>query len=404
MMNKEDMAYLIQGYMQNTLSDAERQTFINEVLTEENRELYQEVAASLLEDAPALAPFDEKLWPLFHQALNADKPSLHIASKTNPAVRRQHSIRKWGWAAAVILLAASSFLLLKRFGNDGTQNGGPAIVAQDIPPGRNGAVLTLANGQKIVLDSLENGMVARQNGADVVLKNGELAYDKTAVTPDELVYNTMTTPKGRQYQLTLPDGTKVWLNSASSIRFPTAFIGKERRVDIQGEAYFEVAKNAGMPFRVRAGNDMEIEVLGTHFNVNAYENENTLRTTLLEGRVKVTSLPGMLHHGTATGVIDPGEQVEITRNEGVTVIHNADINKAMAWKNGLFNFEGATLEEVMKQLERWYDIEVVYENGIPNIAFDGKMTKDIPLAGLLVMLEKSKVRFRLEGRKLVVLP
>ncbi|MGE7776478.1 FecR domain-containing protein [Chitinophaga sp. NPDC101104] len=404
MMNKEEMAYLIQGYMQNTLSDAERQTFIDEVLTEENRELYQEVAASLLEDAPALAPFDEKLWPLFHRALSADKPSLQIASKTNPAVRRQPSIRKWGWAAAVILLAASSFLLVQKFRSGDARNGNRPALAQDILPGRNGAVLTLSGGERIVLDSLENGMVARQNGADVVLKNGELAYDKTGVTPDELVYNTMTTPKGRQYQLTLPDGTKVWLNSASAIRFPTAFIGKERRVDIHGEAYFEVAKNPEKPFRVGVGNDMEIEVLGTHFNVNAYDNENTFTTTLLEGRVRVRALPGMQHHGTSAGVIVPGQQLEMTHNEGVTVINNADINKAMAWKNGLFNFEGATLEEVMKQLERWYDIEVVYENGVPDIRFDGKMTKDIPLAGLLVMLEKSKVRFRLEGRKLVVLP
>ncbi|WP_126246249.1 FecR family protein [Chitinophaga rhizosphaerae] len=404
MMNKEDMAYLIQGYMQNTLSDAERQTFINEALTEENRELYQEVAASLLEDSPDLAPFDEKLWPLFHQVLIADKPSLQIASKTNPAARRLPSIRKWGWAAAVVLLAASSFLLLKRFANDGTQNRSPSAIAQDFPPGRNGAVLTLANGRNIVLDSLENGMVAHQSGADVVLKNGELAYDKTAATPDEPEFNTMTTPKGRQYQLTLPDGTKVWLNSASSIRFPTAFIGKERRVDIHGEAYFEVAKNAGMPFRVRVGDDMEIEVLGTHFNVNAYENENTYRTTLLEGRVKVTAFPDNSYRGAASGVIAPGQQAAMSRNAGITVLNNADINKTMAWKNGLFNFEGATLEEVMKQLERWYDIEVIYENGIPDIAFDGKMTKDIPLAGLLVMLEKSKVHFRLEGRKLVVLP
>lgn len=409
MMQKEDIAYYIRGYINNTLSDAERHIFLTEVIREENKETYQEVAASLLEDAPVLAPFDEKLWPLFNNAIQADKPSPVVKSITNHPVHRLHSLRKWRWAAAaVILLAASGALVMHQIKTQSTKNGSAAIAAADIAPGREGAVLTLANGQQVVLDSLKNGLIASQNGANVVLTNGQLSYGPAVANPDEVVYNTMTTPKGRQFQLTLPDGTQVWLNSASSIRFPTTFTGKERRVEIIGEAYFEVAKNAQMPFRLDVGDKMEIEVLGTHFNVQAYNNDNTLKTTLLEGSVRVKAQPRAKQTSQSTTVLTPGQQAQINQNaadtKSVSVINDADIDKVMAWKNGHFNFEGASLEEVMKQLERWYDIEVVYESGIPDIAFVGKMTKDIPLSGLLIMLEKSKVHTRLEGRKLVVLP
>lgn len=408
-MHKEDIAYYIRGYINNTLSETERQTFLTEVIREENKEIYQEVATSLLEDAPALEPFDEKLWPLFNQALQADKPSPVVKSRTNHLVHRLHSLRKWRWAAAaVFLLAASGALVMYQIKNQSTKNGSAAIAAADIAPGREGAVLTLANGQQVVLDSLQNGLVASQNGAKVVLTNGQLTYDPAVNTPEEVVYNTMTTPKGRQFQLTLPDGTQVWLNSASSIRFPVTFTGKERRVEIKGEAYFEVAKNAQMPFRLDVGDKMEIEVLGTHFNVQAYDNDNTLKTTLLEGSVRVKAQPRIQQTNCTTAILTPGQQAQINQTaaseKGVSIVNDADIDQVMAWKNGHFNFEGASLEEVMKQLERWYDIEVVYENGIPDIAFVGKMTKDIPLSGLLMMLEKSKVHTRLEGRKLVVLP
>ncbi len=408
-MHKEDIAYYIRGYINNTLSETERQTFLTEVIREENKEIYQEVATSLLEDAPALEPFDEKLWPLFNQALQADKPSPVVKSRTNHLVHRLHSLRKWRWAAAaVFLLAASGALVMYQIKNQSTKNGSAAIAAADIAPGREGAVLTLANGQQVVLDSLQNGLVASQNGAKVVLTNGQLTYDPAVNTPEEVVYNTMTTPKGRQFQLTLPDGTQVWLNSASSIRFPVTFTGKERRVEIKGEAYFEVAKNAQMPFRLDVGDKMEIEVLGTHFNVQAYDNDNTLKTTLLEGSVRVKAQPRIQQTNRTTAILTPGQQAQINQTaaseKGVSIVNDADIDQVMAWKNGHFNFEGASLEEVMKQLERWYDIEVVYENGIPDIAFVGKMTKDIPLSGLLMMLEKSKVHTRLEGRKLVVLP
>ncbi len=203
------------------------------------------------------------------------------------------------------------------------------------------------------------------------------------------VYNNLSTPKGRQFQLILPDGSKVWLNAASSLRYPTVFVGNERRVDVNGEVYFEVAKNASMPFKVSIATPAGgpggsvIEVLGTQFNVNAYENETAVRTTLVEGSLKVVNLPA--NGNTASVVLTPGKQAVITTDSRLKVA-DADVDKAVAWKRGIFNFEDASLEEVMRQIERWYDIQVVYEKNVPDIKFGGKMSNDVSLQGLLKSL------------------
>lgn len=258
-----------------------------------------------------------------------------------------------------------------------------------------------------------------------MLQGGGIAYDATAAATGKVAYNTMTTPKGRQFQVTLPDGTKVWLNAASSIRYPTVFNDEERKVEVMGEVYFEVARAISSngekkPFIVdvlpSTGRDgiqtgTRLEVLGTHFNVNAYNNEVTINTTLLEGSVRVsqsmTAQPAVtLKPGQQAQVYNYGGVVPIPENRGkvMKVINDADINKIMAWKNGLFNFEGASFAEVMGQLERWYDVEIVYEKTVPDIEFEGKMTRDVPLHDLLKMLERSDIHFRIEGRKLIVLP
>ena len=211
--------------------------------------------------------------------------------------------RRW-WAAAsiILVLGIGAYLWSAR-----KKNAAPAVVAADtrvntpdIPPGKDGAILTLADGSQVVLDSLGSGVIALQNGARAVIKNGELVYDLTRAGTGGVAYNTMTTPKGRQFILLLPDGTKVWLNAASSIRYPTVFSGRERKVELTGEAYFEVAKNVRLPFLVNVNDKATVEVLGTNFNVNAYEDEASINTTLLEGSVKV--------NGT---VIKPGQQVQV---------------------------------------------------------------------------------------------
>lgn len=309
-------------------------------------------------------------------------------------VRPVHSIRRYWMAAAAILLLLAAGAYIWQLRPADKEVVVTNTTTKDIAPGKAGAVLTLADGTEVVLDSVGNGVIANQQGAKVMLQGGQLAYYADGSTGSTPAYNTMTTPKGRQYNLVLPDGTGVWLNAASSIRFPTRFTGNERRVDVTGEVYFEVAHNAAMPFRARVNDKTEVEVLGTHFNIHAYKDEAGMNTTLLEGSVKIAGV-----------TLKPGQQASISNNErAVHVIDHADIDKIMAWKNGLFNFNGASLPEVMKQLERWYDIEVVYEKGIPDITFGGKMTKGVSLNGVLIALEKSEVHFRLEGRKLIVMP
>lgn len=317
----------------------------------------------------------------------------HATAQPNqsPAVHRVHFMRRWGWAAASVLLLMVAGAI---FYTAGTKTDQPVADIKNIAAGKEGAILTLADGSQLVLDSMGNGVIAEQNGSQAILKNGQLSYDAHTPNTSSVTFNTMSTPRGRQFRVTLPDGTEVWLNAASSIRYPTAFTGDTRQVYITGEAYFVVAKNKTMPFRVNAINKETIEVLGTEFNVSAYDNDATINTTLVSGAVRVAST-----------ILTPGQQAQTTNADlprQLKVINDADLDKILAWKKGVFNFEDVSLQEVMKQLERWYNIEVVYEKGIPDIRFGGKMSKDIDLNGLLIALQKSEVKFRLEGNKLIV--
>lgn len=383
--------YLAGQYLKKSLSNTEEVEFQQLLHSPDHEDAIQAAFEELAGELDMNVVQDEALLPLLQRALNSDKPA-----------RRIHFLPRRSWAAASIILlvlAAGTYLWTAN-----KKNTLPAAIAAktvDIAPGREGAILTLADGSRIALDSLGNGVIAKQNGAQVVLANGQLAYDPAGSSTGEAVFNTMSTPKGRQFRITLPDGTQVWLNAASSIRYPTLFSGKERKVEVTGEAYFEVAKSPAMPFRVKVNNKAEIEVLGTHFNVNAYENEQTIATTLLEGSVRVAAFANQ--HKPGDVILQPGQQAQIeTTKTGIKVIEHANIDKAIAWKNGLFYFEGVSLAEIMRQMERWYDIEVVYESGIPDIEFEGEMTKDVSLNGLLVMLGRTDIHFRLEGRKLIV--
>jgi transmembrane sensor len=325
--------------------------------------------------------------------------AIHAAIDNEP--QRRVIPMKWMWAAAAVLILAVSIIVLQT--NTATQSTKSTQQVADLPPGKSGAILTLTDGTQLVLDSLGNGIIARDGGSETILHDGKLIYNVRSNNSQEIGYNEMTTPKGRNFRVELPDGTVVWLNAASSIRYPTAFIGDKREVTIKGEAYFEVMKNTRIPFVVHVDNRADIEVLGTHFNINAYSDEDAIRTTLLEGKVKVSRTDSRLSTPDSR-LLKPGEQALLTTNNKLQTTNNIDLEQVMAWKNGLFNFEGATLKDIMKQLERWYDIEVVYEKGIPDRVFGGEMTKNISLAGLLLILERTNIHFRLEGRKLVVLP
>ena len=327
---------------------------------------------------------------------------LAVGQKKASPVRRLPWLRYASVAAVLMLAAAGIYLVAHR-----PQREKPAIVQapvkNDVAPGKQGAILTLADGRTVVLDSLGNGVVATQGGAKVLLNNGRLAYNAESAGATEVAYNTVTTPKGRQFQVSLPDGTKVWLNAASSLRYPTVFAGPERKVEVTGEAYFEVSPQVSkdgdrMPFLVKINEQTEVQVLGTHFNINAYKDEATINTTLLEGSVRVVN-------GGEKAVLKPGQQAQTGQAVRIKIVADANVEKVMAWKNGVFDFQDATLEEVMRQLQRWYDIDVVYEKGVPKLEFIGKMGRDLSLAEVLGGLQLSKVHFRLEaGRRLVVMP
>lgn len=325
---------------------------------------------------------------------------------TQPAVVHSINTRyKWLAAASVLLLfSIATFVFISRkpanetaiVKNEPTVS--PAI--NDIAPGTNQAVLTLADGTVIALDDKANGVISEQQGA-VVKKaaDGHVLYasnEKAAA-----VINTISTPNGGQYRLTLADGTNVWLNAASSITFPTAFTGATREVKITGEAYFEVAKDKQHPFKVISENQV-IEVLGTHFNVNTYNDEPAEKTTLLEGSVKV-SRNSKDNKETATKILVPGQQSLLHRSKASIRVQSADTEEAVAWKNGYFKFDRVDIQTIMRQVARWYNVEIEYRGGISDDVFVGKIARSENVSGVLRILALSKIKTAVEGRKIIVI-
>jgi transmembrane sensor len=303
-------------------------------------------------------------------------------------------------AATLIGILTLTGILWNRYHHreqDSNRSTAATYYKNEVPPGGNHAILTLANGLHVVLDSAGKGSLGMQGASRVMKVNsGSLLYKAVSVDHPHSYYNTITTPAGGQYQVTLADGTKVWLNALSTVKFPTSFNGPDRTVELTGEAYFEVSKDKSKPFHVRA-NGTDVEVLGTRFNVNAYTDESTLRTTLLEGAVKLTK-------GKDALTLIPGQQGQTVATGGFSIVRNADTDEAVAWKNGYFSFDDADIRAVMRQLARWYGIHVRYE-GVPTPAlFWGKMGRDLNLTQVLSGLDKSKVHFQLEGTTLTVLP
>jgi len=305
--------------------------------------------------------------------------------------------RKW-WsyaAAAILLFSVAGYFLL----NTNTTKKQPPIATHpvkiDIPAGQQGAVLTLSNGQRIILDSTGNGILTSDAGVRVIRKGGELSYGGKT---NEIIYNQVVTPRGRKWQLVLSDGTKVWLNAASSVRYPLSFVGKERIVEVSGETYFEVAPDKNRPFKINIAGKGSIEVLGTRFDVNAYDDEDAIRTTLLEGRVKMI-------RGRNSRLLSPGQQAILGNGtEEIRVIDDANIDEVMAWRNGRFIFSDMDLKSIMRQLTRWYDVDVVYEGKIPEIRVGGIMHNDVYLSTVMEFLGENGVHYKIEGKKITITP
>jgi transmembrane sensor len=396
-MNQQEITLFFKKLSNGAATEAEKETFYQSLDTlDENT--YQQLLLQyqeIIQNSVFAEAADPHLKQRIEESLN------NWEEQDEPKV-----IKRWNWrraasVAAVFLfvLIGSSIYFLNR------KNNTPASAdnmiqnnnKQDVLPGSDKAFLTLADASIIVLDEANNGVIAKQ-GVTKITKLGEkVSYDPGTASDGKMLYNTLTTPRGGQYQIVLSDGTQVWLNAGSSLRFPASFNESRRTVEVTGEAYFEVAKHASRPFIVKI-NEAEIQVLGTHFNVMAYQDEASIRTTLLEGAVKFVK-------GNASSLLKPGQQSQLSQDGQIKIVSNVDVEQVVAWKNGMFYFDNADIGTVMRQLSRWYDVEVMYQSNNIEHLFVGKMPRSSKLSDVLKALElTSTIQFEIQGRKIIVKP
>ncbi len=333
---------------------------------------------------------------LNEEKINALKTGLRqkIDAKIDRAEKRVVPLykRRSFQVAALILL----FLMIGLFAANKLKKEPAKFQAEnyDLAPGSNKATLTLADGSKVDLTTVKNGKLAAQPGSHIIKQNEQLAYRAATDNAVAISYNTLTTPKGGQYQVTLADGTKVWLNAASSLKFPTTFTGAERVVELTGEAYFEVVHNSKQPFKVKTANQI-IQDIGTQFNVNVYADEDAAATTLVEGSVKI------LNAGKQT-IIKPGQQY-LQKENGVSGVKgDVDIDEVTAWKNGMFQFNNADIKTIMRQISRWYNVDVEYRGQVPASTYHGRISRNSNASAVLNILELGGIDFTIERGKIIV--
>lgn len=319
-----------------------------------------------------------------------------------PQMRRSPIIRigRYTAAATILILIAAGAYLLNSKTRESANIQAPTISKADLPPGGRHATLVLGDGTQVSLDDAQNGNLAKQGGTAVIKsRDGVLSYQTSTSAPAEVLFNTVRIPRGGEYSITLSDGTRVWLNSSSTLRYATAFTGNERLVELTGQAYFEVAEKRSQPFIVQLPNNQKIEVLGTHFDVMAYPDEPVSTTTLLEGAVKV-------YKGTTAGVLRPGQQAQIVndgQNNRIQVIKDADVEEATAWKNGFFIFKKASIETVMRQVSRWYDVDIEYRGEPVTTKFYSELPRSSNVSSVFESLAGTgKVHFEIQGKKIIV--
>ena len=377
-MDRTRLTYLYRKYQRRELTEAEREEWeaaVSDLSQDENIQLLIDPVWQEAEQADATVDPEE-----------SERIYRYIVGQ---AQRRkpQPKLRYWlRYAAAAIVIWGIGFLLLP----DSTDEPQQHVIQADILPGGNKAVLTLADGRSIALDSVHSGIVV---GDQITYENGQaVAYSESGrLAAGHL---QLVTPKGGVYQVTLTDGTKVWLNAASTLKYPAHFADGKREVFLTGEAYFEVAKDSDHPFLVSTP-EQGVEVLGTQFNVTAYPDELSTKTTLVEGRVRIsTTTSGTVHD------LNPGQQG--IANGPDTQVKNVSISQFTAWKDGYFSFDETPFPEVLEQLARWYDINITYLN-VPRKTFSGKMKRDAQLSSVLDFIEGAGIQFRVEGRKLIII-
>ncbi|WP_153795800.1 FecR family protein [Foetidibacter luteolus] len=408
-MEEKQFEQALQRFLHDEITPGELELFMHEAGKENRRGAIEEVLRSRLENKIDQGFSDEAhLQQMFAEVLT--KAGFCEDGKEPDAVPvnviKRFSFKRLAAAATIIGLVGFALYFFSSRNRNTPTLGAIQITGQskDVMPGGNKALLTLADGSTIVLDSARQGSLSQQGSTTIIkMDDGQLAY-MPGLEEGAVMYNTIVTPRGGTYKVILPDGTKVWLNAASSLRFPTSFSGAYRSVDITGEAYFEVNKmradDRNIPFVVHINNGsadgLEVEVLGTHFNVMAYNDEKTVKTTLLEGSVKVSN-------SNSSVVLDPMQQAQFTKvNNSLKVAGDVNTDVETAWINGMFHYRDANLETIMRQLCRWYDVEVSYSGPVPEDHFTGKIPRNITLEKALKILELSDVRFKIEGRRIIV--
>ena len=398
-MPTERIEYLIELHFSNTITDAEKEELASLVAELSDDHIHLLLETAWLKHTSGVAMPDDISKNIIESILKEETDDeFHHPTPVRKLSNNTRVLRIAVAAACIVIAVTVAWLTM-------AEEKQPALAKkeiqtprtlEDVKPGGQKAVLILADGSQVVLDSAANGVLAQQGNAQVIKKgDGSILYAVKGSSGTETLYNTISTPAGGIYQLTLPDGTKAWLNSASSIRYPTEFVTGERRVQISGEVYFEVAKDASKPFIVKINPLAEVKVLGTHFNVNAYDDEADIKTTLLEGSVNISM-------GNSKSLLTPGQQARINKKGLITRFNDVDLDEAIAWKDGNFLFNSADLPQILRQVARWYNLEIVYEGKIPEDKFSGRVSRAVSLSNFLKWMQWSDVHFRLEGEKLII--
>jgi transmembrane sensor len=392
-MEKDELyyRYLLVGFIANSITPSEAAELLSFI--ESDPESYHELMNSpeVIEELEAKAANPKII--IEAATRNRMKDRLMQAIVQRPV--RIIPWKSWIAAASIILIVSFGFWFYNQRSNSVVQT--VTAKTQDVfAPKSSKARITLGDGRTISLDSINNGVLAQQAGGTVTkTADGKIIYQQTTNNLQQAVYNTLSNPRGSKViDMTLSDGSHVWLNAGSSITFPVAFRGNERKVTMLGEAYFEITKNISMPFKVGAGG-AEVTVLGTHFNVNAYDDENDIKITLLEGAVKLAAKE---QHT----ILKPGQQGRLTTNGRLSTNNDIDLVEVMAWKNGNFKFNSADIQTIMRQVARWYDLEVVYEHTIPGGHYRGTVSRDVSVQKMLEIIKISGVKFRIEAKKLII--
>lgn len=391
-MNQSELTYLLNRYADNSISESEKEALITFLQSGEDPELALEAGEAFLDahmhSRTDLSPYSN----IAQQILDSDRVELQPQKKS----RLLHMMRPARIAAAAVLLALATGIWWWNRAPEQLPAVAEVKPVNEIAPGKEGAILTRTDGSQVVLDDSGITEIKDPAGARILLENGKITYTNNTVA-DVTNLNTISTPNGKTFQVLLEDGSRVWLNAGSSVTYPMAFTGATRKVRVTGEVYIEAARNTKRPFLVNVDDRAEVEVLGTSFNISAYKDEPIIKTALIDGAVKVLN-----GNRSQSEILKPGQLAKVDKN-GKISSGSANISEVTAWRNGLFHFSNANVEEIMRQLSRWYDVEVKYDGGIPVRTFSGEIGRKLSLQQVLAILRTIRINYTIDNDKQITI-